>query len=170
MWPLLLTSISASLFLGFVLICIGQFGIQSCYSAYGPLWHKECPKVNIWSIVTFITAVLLVPPILELSKDNSWQAVAFFCPALLIFVAATPDYDVNKFTHIVHGAAAGISAVLSILFIIFFYPSLWLIPVAYLILATDCMLIVGVWSAMFWYEMTAYAMIYTLMICSLLPI
>ena len=163
MWTLLLTSISAAMFVGFVLICIGHFGVQSCYSAYGALWHEKYPPINIWSVVTFTTAVLLVPVILEASKDNPWQAVAFFCPALLIFVAATPDYLTNTFSRVVHTVSASVSAALSLVFIIVIAPYLWPLIVCYLLFATAGMLIWGEDTAMFWYEMAAYATIYTSM-------
>ena len=163
MWTLLLTSISAAIFVGFVLICIGHFGIQPCYSAYGPLWHEKYPPVNIWSVVTFLTAALLVPVILQATLGSAWQAVAFFCPAMLMFVAATPDYETSAFVHTVHALAAGTSAVLSLLFIVLMAPYLWPLVVTYLLFATAAMLIWGEETAMFWYEMAAYALIYTAM-------
>lgn len=160
---LVLTIISSVLFFGFVVLCIGKFGLQSCYSAYGMKWREAFPPINIWSAMTAITAILLIPPILEASKDNPWQAIAFFCPALIIFVAVTPDYATNPSAGIIHSACAGISAFLALLFIIFIARYLWWLPVAYIILATIGMLLSGTYSAMFWYEMAAYATIYTAM-------
>ncbi len=162
-WQYILTGLSCALFFGFVALCVAKFGLQSCYSAYGMKWREVFPPINIWSVITFTTAALLIPPILEASKDNPWQAIAFFCPALLIFVAATPDYQTNPSAGILHSAAAAISAGLSVLFILLIAPHLWGLIVLYLLVATLAMLLFGAYSAMFWYEMAAYATIYTAM-------
>ena len=160
---LVLTILSAILFFGFVALCVWKFGLQSCYSAYGMLWRDAFPPFNIWSAVTFTTAALLVPAILEASKDNPWQAVAFFCPALIIFVAATPDYATNHPAGILHSVAAALSALLSLVFIFAIAPHLWGLPVLFVLLATFATLLCGAYSAMFWGEMAAYATIYTAM-------
>ena len=160
---LVLTILSCALFFGFVVLCVWKFSLQSCYSAYGMMWARAYPPINIWSAVTFTTAALLIPPILEASKDNPWQAVAFFCPALLIFVAATPDYQTNPSAGILHSVAAALSALLSLVFIITIAPHLWGLPVLFVLLATFATLLCGAYSAMFWGEMAAYATIYTAM-------
>ena len=163
MWTSVLTIISAVLFFGFVVLCITKFGLQSCYSAYGMKWREAFPPINIWSAVTFTTAALLIPPILEASKDNPWQAVAFFIPALIMFVAVTPDYATNPNAGIVHSACAAISAGLSLLFILLIAPHLWGLIVVYLLVGTLAMLLFGAYTALFWYEMAAYVTIYTAM-------
>lgn len=162
-WQYILTGISCTLFFGFVALCVAKFGLQSCYSAYGMKWREAFPPINIWSAVTFLTAVLLVPAILEASKDNPWQAVAFFCPALIIFVAVTPDYATNPSAGILHSVCAIGAALLSVVFILLIAPKLWGLIVVYLLLATLAMFVFGAYSAMFWYEMAAYATIYTAM-------
>lgn len=161
MWTLVLTIISAALFFGFVALCVAKFGLQSCYSAYGMKWREAFPPLNIWSAVTFTTAVLLVPAILEASKDNPWQAVAFFCPALIMFVAVTPDYQTNPSAGILHSACAIGAALLSMVFILLIAPKLWGLLVIYLILAALGILAFGKFSALFWGEMAAYITIYT---------
>lgn len=163
LWQYILTTLSCSLFFVFVILCAIKFGIQSCYSAYGALWHAVERKVNIWSAVTFTTAALLIPSILEATQGSPWQAVAFFCPALLMFVAATPNYTENKFVWTVHGASAGLSALMALLFITFIAPGLWWLIAVYLCLSTVGVLVSGKYSAMFWYEMAAYSIVYTAM-------
>ncbi len=158
-----LTTLSAILFFGFVALCVANFGLQSCYSAYGAKWREAVPEVNVWSVVTFTTAVLLIPPILQASQGNPWQAVAFFCPALIIFVAVTPDYATNHPAGILHSVAAALSALLSLVFILAIAPHLWGLPVLFVLLATLSTLLCGAFSAMFWGEMAAYATIYTAM-------
>lgn len=124
---------------------------------------RGIPAFNIWSLVTFTTAILLVPPILQASAGNPWQAVAFFCPALIMFVAVTPDYATNPSAGILHSVCAALSALLSLAFIFTIAPHLWGLPVLYVLLATLAMLLFGAYTAMFWYEMAAYATIYTAM-------
>ena len=160
---LVLTILSAILFFGFVALCVWKFGLQSCYSAYGAKWREVFPAVNIWSVVTFTTAALLIPPILQASAGNPWQAVAFFCPALIMFVAVTPDYATNPSAGILHSVCAATSALLALVFIIAIAPSLWWLPVMYVLLSTVAMFVCGAYSAMFWGEMAAYATIYTAM-------
>ena len=162
-WQYILTGLSCALFFGFVALCVWKFGLHSCYSAYGMLWREAFPPFNIWSVITFTTAALLIPPILEASKDNPWQAVAFFCPALIMFVAVTPDYGTNPSAGILHSVCAALSALLSLVFIITIAPHLWGLPVLFVLLATVAMFACGAYSAMFWYEMAAYATIYTAM-------
>ena len=159
-WQYILTGLSCTLFFGFVALCVWKFGLQSCYSAYGEKWRDAFPPLNIWSAVTFTTAVLLVPTILEASKDNPWQAVAFFCPALLIFVAATPYYAEDSFVHILHGACAVLSAGFALTFIFIMASQLWALVAVVLILTTLLMIVCGTYSAMFWYEMAAYVSVY----------
>ena len=162
-WQYILTGLSCALFFGFVALCVAKFGLQSCYSAYGAKWREAFPAVNLWSAVTFITAALLIPPILQASQSSPWQAVAFFCPALIMFVAVTPDYATNPSAGILHRVAAGLSALLALVFIITIAPHLWGLPVLFLLLATLATLACGAYSAMFWGEMAAYATIYTAM-------
>ena len=162
-WQYILTGLSCALFFGFVALCVWKFGLHSCYSAYGMLWREAFPPFNIWSVITFTTAALLIPPILEASKDNPWQAVAFFCPALIMFVAVTPDYGTNPSAGILHSVCAALSALLSLVFIITIAPHLWGLPVLFVLLATFATLLCGAYSAMFWGEMAAYATIYTAM-------
>lgn len=164
-WQLLFTALSCALFFGFVALCVKKYGLQSCYSAYGPLWAKTPPfsyGFNPWNIVTFLTAFILVPVLIEAGKDNPWQFLGFWCPALLLFVALTPDYGTNKLAGTVHIVCAGLAALLSVLYICFIAPKLWWIIPVVLVLATIASLITGFkkyWD--FWYEMAAYVGIYT---------
>ena len=162
-WQYILTGLSCALFFGFVALCVAKFGLQSCYSAYGPLWREALPEFNIWSAVTLATAFLLIPPLLESSDGNPWQYTGFLCPALIMFVALTPDYNKGGMPLTVHSFCAAGGALFAVLYIIFVAPQLWWLIVLYLGLATAAMLHCGRWSFVFWYEMAAYAATYTVM-------
>ena len=162
-WQYLLTALSCALFFGFVVLCVCKYGLLSCYSAYGPAWHKTYPKFNVWSAVTLVTAALLIPVLLENSEGNPWQFAGFLCPAMLLFVALTPDYGTNPLAGKVHSICAGLGALFSIVYILCVYPSLWWLLVVYVALASLGTLICGKYYWCFWFEMAAYAGIYTTM-------
>ena len=155
-------ALSCALFFGFVSICIFKFGLLSCYSAYGPYWINVSGTIqlNWWSAITFITAALLIPVLLENSDGNPWQFAGFFCPALLMFVALTPEYGTNKLAGSVHSLSAGLSALFSVIYIICVTPQLWWILAVIYGISTVCTLISGKYYWCFWFEMGAYASIY----------
>lgn len=70
--------ISMAMFITFNIVGIIIFGMKDCYSAYGREWEKfKKPNgLNIWSVVTIITSLLLIPPCLEASEGETLQ---FFC-------------------------------------------------------------------------------------------
>lgn len=164
LWQYIFISISAVIFFGFVAFCWAKFGLESCYSAYGPHWAKTPPfswSFNPWSLVTGFTAAILIPVMLTASEGSAWQFTGFLCPVLLLFVALTPDYGKDKMAHIVHMVSASASALFSILYILFVAPHLWWLIVVYVVAATVCTFIFGKWSWNFWFEMAAYLGIYT---------
>lgn len=163
-WQYILTALSCAMFFGFVVLCVRKFGLLSCYSAYGPLWAQVTPSagmLNIWSAVTLVTAFMLVPVLLENSEHSPWQFTGFLCPALILFVAATPDYATNKLAGTVHLVCALAGAILSIAYILLVTPRLWWVILVYVLIATACTVIYGKWSWDFWFEMAAFAGIYT---------
>ena len=163
-WQYVLTALSCALFFGFVVLCVKKFGLQSCYSAYGPLWAQVTPSagmLNIWSAVTLITAFMLVPVLIENADGSPWQFAGFLCPALILFVALTPDYATNKLAGIIHVVCATLGAVFSIIYIIFVAPQFWWLILVYVTLSSLATLYFGKWSWNFWFEMAAYAGIYT---------
>lgn len=136
-----------------------KYGLLSCYSAYGPKWAEYKP--NWWMLVTYLAAFLIMPPLLAASKSSDWQFTGFLCPALILFVAVTPDYGRTTTAKLIHGISAPLSAVFSILYIIFVTPHLWWIMVAYLVICGICTLIFGKYSWNFWLELVAFLQTYT---------
>lgn len=172
MWPFILTLISAVLFFGFVAFCWVKFGLQSCYSAYGPLWAKTPPfswTFNPWSLVTMLVALILIPAIIESAEGSAWQFTAFLCPACIAFVALTPDYVEGGTTLKVHLVCAATAALWGVLYIIFCATSVWWLIPTYLVLAGGAILYFGKWSWNYWLEMAAFLMVYTAMIVMTWP-
>lgn len=163
-WQYVLTALSCAMFFGFVVLCVKKFGLQSCYSAYGPLWGQLTPAagmLNIWSIVTFVTAFMLVPVMIENADGSPWQFAGFLCPVLILFVALTPDYATNKLAGAIHIVCAVLGAALSIVYILCVAPKFWWVILVYVTAASLATLRYGKWSWDFWFEMAAFAGIYT---------
>jgi len=106
----------------FNFICIKRYGLLSCYSAYGEQWaneKKSLNAINIWSLVTIVSALLLVPPILVSSDGHPLQFLCFFTPLYLFLVGITPDYNKVKAHNRLHMTGV-ILCVISVLFWLFF--------------------------------------------------
>ena len=158
----ILTILSAVLLFGFMGLGIKKYGLLSCYSAYGPLWGKDFPKLNIWSVVTFITAFLMVPVMLEVSVFSAWQFLGFLAPTSLFLVSISPDYQTNKFSNVLHqiGAWSAVVAVISFVCII---PHLWWLMIPFF-LAAGIMSFVFKDSIMLWGEDAVYMLTYAAML------
>lgn len=165
MWQYILTAISCVLFFGFVIYGVCKFGLKDCYSAYGPEWHKKYPKFNIWTLITFITPMMIMPALFESSAGSVWQFTAFLCLFPMAFVAFTPDYQKGGMAGRLHSISAAMSAVFSILFTIFVAPQLIWFLVGYALAATILTFIFGKKNWLFWFEMAAYASLYTVLFC-----
>ena len=102
------TFLSMILLVAFNIICLKKFGLLSCYSAYGAKWgdwekeHHFTNGLNIWSVITFLTAALLIPPMLTTSAGNPLQFLCFFAPVYLFLVAFTPYYTESKANNLIH--------------------------------------------------------------------
>jgi len=126
MGNLICTIISMVLFIGFNIICLKKYGLLSCYSAYGPKWaewEKEHPAtkgINIWSLITIVSAALLIPPMIATAVGNPLQFLCFFAPLYLFLVGLTPNYQEDKKANIIHqiGAWGCVAMILVWLFII----------------------------------------------------
>lgn len=156
----IITAISAALFFGFVIWCVCRFGMQSCYSAYGPLCRDNY-KVNWWSVFTFASAVTLMPVMLEMSAGKAWQFTGFLCTVFIAFISFTPDYDKDKGIAVVHSLLAELGALWALLYIIFNATHLWwLIPTYFVVCGIGCFLC-GKWTWNFWLEMVAFLSTFT---------
>ena len=163
-WQYIIIAISALMLFGFVAIGVIKFGWLSCYSAYGPEWGKWFPKLNVWSIVTALSALLMVPVLLENSAGNPWQFLGFLAPVSLGLVAASPNYQEGGFYNIMHqvGAWGGVVFIVSYILTLK-NPMLFWIVGGMCLAALIATLITGWKKWMFWFEMAVYAMIFVIM-------
>lgn len=126
----LFTLLSCLLLFCFIFLGIGKFGILSSYSAYSSKWPEVCKlPLNIWSVITFFAAVMLIPILIINLENNPLQFVGFLTPAYLIFVAVTPNWEKDKSEHIIHSVAAGLCAVGALVYIILIAKVWWVLLV-----------------------------------------
>ena len=101
---IIIAIVAFALYYSFVCVGIRLFGMQKSYSSFAHLWKEKVPihNMNLWSIVTMVTAMLLVPVYIELGAGTAWQFLGFLAPVWLGVVACTPDYLTNKTQRLVH--------------------------------------------------------------------
>lgn len=167
LWQYILTIASAVFFFGFVYLGKRKFGLLDCYSAYGPKWG-EGKAVNLWTVVTVGTAVLLVPVIVEVGNISpNWQWAGFLAPTFICFVGMTPDYQKGGTPFWIHQIGAWGGVLFVLLFVLFGFPKLFWFVLVYCILAGVATAYFGKWSWMLWFEMATYASIFTIVLAAI---
>lgn len=160
----LTTTVMSTIFLfGFIVLSTALFGLQSSYSAYASKWKERVPihNMNLWSIVTIVSALLLVPTMIERGEQTPLQFLGFIVPIYLIVVGLTPDYEKDKFQGKVHTAAACICAMLAFLWLILIVKSYIFLPVvAFMVVITALSTGTFKSSMIFWGEMIMFFSIY----------
>lgn len=160
---MILTIISTVLFFGFIILSVFKFGILTSYSAYSTQWNKSLPlkNLNLWSIVTIISAFLLTPSLIEVGNDNPFQFLGFFVPVYLIAVGLTPDWETNKKQGFWHTFFAILCAICGIVWLCLFKTCY--IELTFIIIMIVC---VGIYTKtllhciVFWLEMLMFLMVY----------
>ena len=110
----------------FNFICIRKFGLLSCFSAYGAKWGdwakthiNMAGTTNIWTHITIVSALLLIPPVLTTTIGNQLQFLFFFMPAYLLLVGLTPDYKEDYKHYVYHLIGVGLTALSLIFWLIY---------------------------------------------------
>ena len=159
-----LTIASFVLFAGFVLLGIWKFGLLPSYSAYADKWAVAVPiddRTNLWSAVTIIVAMLMVPALVETGYGNPWQFLGFFCPLYLIVVGFTPKWAHSIKQHIIHSVGAFLCAGAAVCWLILVRRQL---PIAVFSLLGALALALATKSLKksytFWAEMAMFAAVY----------
>lgn len=161
---LITTLASLALFGGFVGLSVHRFGWRRSYSAYAAKWHEAVPlasNTHLWSIVTVVVALLLVPALLERGEGDPWQFLGFFAPMYLCFAAFTPEYETDKRQMKIHIIGTSLCALVSVAWICFVAERWWTIPVwlvAAWLAAYATITIKKSW--LFWLEMAMFGASY----------
>lgn len=148
----ILVLLSAILLFGYWVYLWTRFGIKDCLSRYSASHYP------LWSYVIFIAAMLLVPPMLELTAGKMLQFVAFLAPVSLFLVAITPRWATSNGQYWVHNIGV-ISAVLfSGIFTVLFHNLAWFLLAGALLAATFGLIYKRYWL---WFaELAIYAAMY----------
>ncbi len=120
----ILLIISAILLFGFWGYCWIRFGIHDCLSRFS----KQC--YPIWSYVLVISALLLVPIMIELSDGKMLQFAGFLAPVSLVLVGCTPDWATSQYEYILHNVGVGLAVVFSVIYTLLFPGLVWFILIA----------------------------------------
>lgn len=162
-WQYILTTLSALSLFGFATLCVCKYGWKTCYSAYGRLWDSG--DINIWSLVTILSAFMVVPALLEASDNNPYQFLGFLAPVSLLLVGATPYYMTDKTQAIIHPIGAISAAVFITLYSILIPHLLWIVVsiIAIAVLVGYIQKTKGMKTMLFWLEMAMYMSTYVIL-------
>lgn len=167
MWKIVLLSLSAIMFFGFVALNVCKFGLLDCYSAYGVKWRKEPHQLNWWIIVTVLSALLIVPVLLDNSEGSLWQFTGFLAPISLVLVGNTPDYKENKVSFWLHQIGAWGAVVMILLYIIMIPKLIWIVTICIGV----ALILTWIFGWKYWtmfLEMGMYAAIYSVLFATIL--
>lgn len=163
----LLTFISCLTLFCFIFLGIGKFGLLPSYSAYSAKWDTVYPiqNMNLWSILTFVAAVFLIPVLLEYSDGSMLQFLGFFTPLYLICVSFTPNWASNPKEYKYHVAFAFLCALCAFIFIIFVLGKWGCILGSIIIVLISSLLSKTLKSSLvFWLEMIMFLGMYLALI------
>lgn len=104
--------ISTILFWGFIIASFIRWGIPETYSSLSYKWGAA-----IWSNITMLSAMLIVPVMLDKTYSSSLQLLCFFTPAWLIFVGATPNYLESKLDGLFHDIFTALAIICNLLWL-----------------------------------------------------
>lgn len=122
---------------GFIGLSIWKFGLQPSYSSYARKWSEAVPihNANLWSIVTVVAALLLVPSLIEQSNSSPVQFLGFFAPIYLICVALTPEWETNHKQMVLHCLFTICCAVVFTAYCCFAFHLWWVVLIALAVFA-----------------------------------
>lgn len=147
---LLLKLLAIILLFGFIAISVYKFGIPESYSILAYKWKKPT-----WTVVTILTAFLMLPVLLETLITNL-QFLCFLMPVWLIVIAFTPDFLDNKIQYIIHMTFTGLCVIANLIWM--FSTNYWIIGLLASILVLIAGLITKTWksSYVFWLEIIIF--------------
>lgn len=156
-----MTLVSMILLFGFIIIGTAKFGILPSYSAHSTKWLDVFPKFSLWTVVTLIASMLLVPVLIELGESNPLQFLGFFAPVYLIAVSLTPRWELDNIEHKYHIIFAALCAVAGIAWTLFVAHTAYiLLFVAIAVIVTGLLTRTLLYAKTFWAEMVAFLSVY----------
>ena len=161
MWQYILIIASALMLFEFVIIGVIRYGLLSCYSAYAAKWHEFFPKLNLWSVVTFLSAALMIPVLVTTGEGSKWQFLGFLAPVFIGMVAASPEYATDKFQWWMHQIGAWGAVCFIIAYIAIIPQLLWVVIPLAIAGIFNSIIAKGTW--MFWMEMVVYLSTYVVL-------
>lgn len=145
---------------GFIGVGIRKFGLLRSYSAYASQWSVKVLDLPIWSVVTFIAALLIVPVMVEVGNADPFQCLGFFAPVYLIIVSLTPNWETDKRQGVVHRIGAVICAVLAFAWLLL-VCHMWYVVLAASLLVLAMLIVTRRPDAyIFWGEMIMFISTY----------
>lgn len=151
-YMLTLKILTTILFWSFIILSIIRFGIPHSYSMLAYKWNK-----NIWTWVTVLSGLLILPVFIETGDNSSWQFLSFFAPTWLIFIGLTPDFLTDSLHYKLHMTFTALACICNILWMlliacnieIFFIITCLILVIAKLTKTTES-------SYIFWLEMIIF--------------
>ena len=115
----ILVLLSAILLFGYWVYLWIRFGIKDCFSRFSATHYPH------WSYILFVSAMFLIPPMLELTDGKTLQFVAFLAPVSLFLVAITPRWATSNGQYWLHNAGVIAAVIFSVIFSILFRNLVW---------------------------------------------
>ena len=160
---LTLAFISLAIFLAYVTYALLKI---RCIPASLSDTYYLLGNTPLFTVALFAMALTILPPILSVTAE-SWQAVAFFCPAAIAFVGAAPQF--KGVDSAVHKISALVSAACGILWALLLSGAWWTVPSSVAIVAGLAYLTKTLQSSkVWWLEMVAFISVYSSLLISLL--
>jgi len=159
MWITILSALSAIILFGFIFAGVVRWGLLPSYSDYSSKWGEVIPihNMNLWGIVTFVAAALLMPVMIELGNDNVFQFLGFFTPVYLMCVSFTPNWKTDETEgklHPIFAYSCAAAAFAWILFVVKMWPVL--LGASLFVIATALLSLTLKTSKIFWLEMIMF--------------
>ena len=163
---ILLLSLSFLVLFGFMTFCILRYGLKDCFSRYSYRWETAPQALNWWSLDIIVSALLLMPLMLDLSVGSKWQFLGFLAPISMLLVGFTPRWATNNAQYIVHNVGVVLATLFSIAYAIIIPKTVWLI----LILGALAGIATLIYKKafIFWLEIAMYGAIYGILLNKLI--
>ena len=163
--------LSTFILFSFISVGVIRFGLLGSYSSYASRWGKAVPmnNMNLWSVVTLVSAFLLCPVLLELAAGSVLQFLGFLVPVYLIIVSLTPNWDTDRKEFAIHSIAAFFCMVGSIVWAIVIMHAIKVVAIIGIFYMTIALL-TGTYktSVVFWIEMWLFVSTYLIVLMAIL--